>query len=452
MSETALAFLLLYGAGLIAALALRPIYGLYTYIGVFYVHPPSRWWGATLPDLRWSLVAAVITLLALYLHRSTFRPRPPWYSSAIIRIFILYVIWMWLQWPWAPSSSHGNGVILFTKYVLLIYLIYTTIDNERDFYGICFIHVLGCAFFGWLVYMAPDAGRLEGVGGPGVDNANTLGMHLATGLIFASFMLLASKGWARWIIFATIPFILNGIIQTETRGAIVGLLLGSLATVYLKPKEYRRLYYILAILGFFAFLAVANESFTARMETITAATSEEAEWDSSAISRIAIIEAQVEMFADHPMGVGHQGTAYLSRQYLDERWLAGDSGDRASHNTVMSILVDQGLPGILLFIALAFVVCKILRRLKRMDSIGLNGRLGLYRTMVGGSLVTIIGAGMFAQYLKAEVLIWNLVLLAVLWDLARVAAEDQVAEETRSAALPRGNGRTLVPARRKSGR
>jgi hypothetical protein len=437
VSQTALAFLLLYTAGLISALAIRPIYGLYTYIAIFYLDPPSRWWGAALPDLRWSLTASAVTLIALYIHRDKLSAGRQWHRPTIIRVFLIYVLWMWLQWPWAGSPEHGEGVILFTKYAVLIYLMYKLVDNQRDFYGFCLVHVLGCAYFGWLVYMAPSGGRLEGVGGPGVNDANTLGMHLASGLMFASFLMLASKGRIRWFILATIPLILNGIVQTETRGAVVGLFLGGLATLYLKPRAYRRTYYALACLGMLAFVTVANEAFIARMHTLTAATDEQVEWDNSAVSRIAIVKAQLRMFADHPLGAGHQGTAFLSRQYLDERWLASETGDRASHNTIMSVLVDQGLPGIVLISILIISAWRTLKRLKRMDRSGLDGNLALYRTMLGGSLVTILGAGMFAQYLKAEVWIWNIVLLVVLAELAERAV----------AAVPENVAETMYPPR-----
>lgn len=453
MSQTALAFLLFYATGLISALAIRPVYGLYTYIAVFYLHPPSRWWGATMPDLRWSLIAAAITFIAVYLHRDKLIPGRQWYRPTLIRVFLIYVLWMWLQWPWAGSPEHGEGVILFTKYGVLIYLIYKLVDNKRDFYGFCLVHVLGCAYFGWLVYMAPSSGRLEGVGGPGVDDANTLGMHLASGLMFASFLMLASKGWIRWFILVSIPLILNGIIQTETRGVVVGLFLGGLATVYLKPRAYRRTYYVLACLGILAFVTVANEAFIARMHTLTAATDEQAEWDSSAASRVAIVKAQFRMFADHPLGAGHQGTAFLSRQYLDERWLAADSGDRASHNTVMSVLVDQGLPGIVLISVLILSTWGTLRELKRLDRFGLGRDFALYRAMLGGSLVTVLGAGMFAQYLKAEVWIWNIALLVVLAELAaRVvpAAPERAVEIDVSAVkhpAPHSLTRERLPGR-----
>lgn len=418
MSQTALAFLLVVLAGCTLAIFVRPIYGLYTYIAVFYLHPPSRWWGTDLPDLRWSLLVALVTLFAIFVNRSQSVHGERWTQSALIRIVILYTLWMWLQVPWVVSTMHLDGVILYTKYVLLLYLMYTLIEDDDDFAGFCFAHALGCAYLGWLVYLEPGAGRLESVGGPGINNANTLSMHLSTGLIVAGLMTIASKGWTRYAYAIMAPFILNGIIQTETRGALVGLFLAGLATTYLKPKRIRGAYYALGVLGIIAFISLANEAFIARMTTMNAAVSETQQWDNSATSRIEIAKGQLQMFLDYPLGAGHHGTAHLSREYLDPRWLDPTVGRRASHNTIMSVLVDQGVFGIALLLVLIVKSLKTLRKLKGQDNCGLPPNFGVYRAIVGGSLVVVLGAGMFAQFLRAEVLIWSLGLLAILWRMS----------------------------------
>jgi hypothetical protein len=67
MSITALVFVGLYVAGLVAAFR-NPMFGLCAYLWAFYNHPPSRWWGSELPDLRWSLIAAAVTLAAYVIH------------------------------------------------------------------------------------------------------------------------------------------------------------------------------------------------------------------------------------------------------------------------------------------------------------------------------------------------------------------------------------------------
>ncbi len=109
------------------------MFGLVAYFWAFYMDPFSHWWGAYLPDWRWSLVAAIVTLIAtLRLERSAVRPR--WHASWGIRFLIAYVAWMWLQNAWAVNGSyHLEGCILFTKYIVLVYVIYRIVSNEKSF-------------------------------------------------------------------------------------------------------------------------------------------------------------------------------------------------------------------------------------------------------------------------------------------------------------------------------
>lgn len=67
MSITAAVFVLVYVAGLALALW-NPMAGLCAYLWAFYMNPPGNWWGQDLPDLRWSLIAALVTFVAYVLH------------------------------------------------------------------------------------------------------------------------------------------------------------------------------------------------------------------------------------------------------------------------------------------------------------------------------------------------------------------------------------------------
>src|SRR5690606_28545805 len=122
MSLTALAFALVFGSTMLLALFRNPLYGLYAYTAVFYLHPPDRWWGADLPDLRWSLVAAIVTLIAT-IRLPADPERPAWTSYGAARILLMLTAWVWVQNLWALSAEeHLDLSILFTKYVLLFYL------------------------------------------------------------------------------------------------------------------------------------------------------------------------------------------------------------------------------------------------------------------------------------------------------------------------------------------
>lgn len=410
MSLTAIGFVGIYALGLFLAFARHPIFGLFTYLWAFYNHPPARWWGADLPDFRWSLAAALITLIAIAVRGERKLAYPPWYANGGACLIVLYVIWMWIQSVWAVDGSyHLEGCILFTKYVVLFYLIYYIVVDEQTLELFFWGHTIGCFIFGWIAYKTPVAGRLESVGGPGVDDSNLLAIHLTTGLAFAGFMLMAHRGKKRWAVLGTIPFMLNGIILTLSRGAFLGMLAGGSAALYLTPRVHRRLILVLGALALALFFRLANEEFWSRIDTIT---SEESERDTSAQSRVALIPAQWEMAKDYPLGAGHRGNEVLSPQYIPSQFLTG--GKRSAHNTFMAVLVDQGFPGAFLLIILQGWVILTLLHLKSLDRQGLPPSLAVYRAALGTAFAACFVSGQFVNLLKSEVQIWLIALLVVL--------------------------------------
>ena len=115
MSLTSLAFAAVFAAFMALALFPHPLWGLYAYVALFYLHPPSRWWGEMLPDLRWALVAALVTLIgSMRLPRDT--TRPSWISTTPAKLLIAYTAWCAIQMAWALERElHLELTVLFAK-------------------------------------------------------------------------------------------------------------------------------------------------------------------------------------------------------------------------------------------------------------------------------------------------------------------------------------------------
>jgi O-antigen ligase len=135
--------------------------------------------------------------------------------------------------------------------------------------------------------------------------------------------------------------------------------------------------------------------------------------EKSAESRLVIAAAQLRMFADYPMGVGHRGTVALSRQYIPEEYLAKDAGvaeenrQRSSHNMFLSVLVEQGVIGVVIYFSLLVAAFhRVLKQRSAVTATDEQKRVSMLAAGVGGALVTVLLAGQFADYLRAEVLAW----------------------------------------------
>lgn len=349
------------------------------------------------------------------------RKGPAWHENWGVRILIGYASWMWIQTFWAVNvTQHIEGCILFTKYVVLFYIIYKVLSDLKTFELFSIAHITGCFIFGWIAYTSTVAGRLDSVGGPGMDDANILAMHQITGAAFAGFLFLALKGRWRWLAFSAIPFILNTIILTGSRGALIGMAGAAMAALVLSPRRQRWVIHGAMALGLVLFLWLSHDMFWARMETIKV--TEESEMEASARSRIELIRYGLKMAADYPWGAGYRGHRALSAKYLPEYLLTVNQEGRAvrsAHNTFMAVLVEQGIPGSLLFISLQCWIWITLFKLKSSLKRNQNNILSCYIAATGTSLMAVFVCSQFISAMNAEVQFWLIALLAVLIKLEK---------------------------------
>lgn len=437
MSLTAIVFLLCFAIGLGMALFRHPIFGLYTYIAVFYLDAPNRWWGHGLPDLRWSLLAAIITAIAMTRLKAN-PARTPWYRTFPAAFLIAYTTWLWIQSPWALDTElHRECAIMYTKFIIVYYMIYRLIDTPVLTADFLLAHVLGCMYLG-LIALSTGApgGRLDGVGGPGIDDSNTLGMHAGTAAVAGAMLIFAMRGWRRSAALAAVPLILNMVVLTGSRGAFLSLFMGGVTIFLLRPRENTRLFYSLAIIGVLAFGYVASDAFWERMQTIESAVKQDENIDNSAEGRILQMKAGLVMFRQHPLGVGHRGFAVLSSAYLDPIYL-DKTGARSSHNTFITTLVEQGAPGAIMFLMLVMWVlksCLHARQWSRAKRPLLE--VSVVAATCAGLVVVFVG-GQFADFLKAEIQVWLLALLAGLRLIPAGAREIQAALVTNRIPFSR---------------
>jgi hypothetical protein len=342
------------------------------------------------------------------------------FGNVPMMVLLAFVTYMWLQTAWAANVSyHIEGAILFTKYAILYAILFKLLTNVPMLEGFAWSHIIGCLAWGWEAYGREVRGRFEIVLGPGIDDSNVIGFHMITGLAFAGFMFISLGGWKRWVALLPIPFMLNLLILTASRGAVLGLVVAGATAAWLGPRAHRTKLLGCGVLAIPLFFMLAqSELFWERTGTISVG--EKAERDMSSLARIAAAEGEWRMFLDNP----------LSARYIAAEFLTG--GRRSAHNTTMAVLADHGVPGILLYVVLHGWVFFTLWKLKRLDKQGLPAILGSYRAAIGAGLVATLVCGLFVNLLKAEVAVWLIGMLVVVEALSRQA----IAEAASVAAAP----------------
>lgn len=431
MALTSLAFLAVFAVGCLLALVRGPFVGLLLYVTVFYLSPPDRWWGASLPDLRWSLLAAAVTAVAALMHPRT-ASRVPLFRHGFMTGLVVFLAWLIVQLPWVLSLDLQIELLaLYAKYLVLLWLMYVVLDSERRVKLFLWAHVLGCGYLGWLAFERYVGGRFEGIGGPGIGEANSLALHMVTGVLAAAALLLAGRWWQRGALIGVLPFIVNTIVATMSRSAFVAAAIGGGIFNILAPVRHRNLVRVLSLLALVLFLMLTNPFFWSRMETLTVA-GQEVEGVDTGQSRLVLIAAQWRMFQSRPAGCGHRCTAILSPSYLEAKYLSrqgrGENAARSSHNTLMTMLVEHGVPGFFFYVlGMYWMFRRILDLWKTY-----RYRETFFATLlpaVAATLAAITVGDMFVDYLKFEARIWFIGILLVMLNLSH---ERQQTDEART--------------------
>lgn len=441
---TPLFFMFGFGLGIVLTFVRHPIYGLYTYMFTFYMAPSYTWWGDEIPDLRYLFVAAAVAVIgSLRLPKDTERAK--WHATTPARLFILFVLYNWLEIFWAINPDlQLKGATLYSKHLVSFYLMYRFANSLEHVNGIAFWHVVGCAWFGYRAFAA-GGGRLEDVGGA-VAGSNELGVHVATGLLFGGILLLGLQGIRRLALLGSLPLVVNCMVLTISRGAFLGLFSGGIAGYFSVPKVLKRKYAMCGVLGLLLFGILAHEQLIERFTaTYVGLVSEQKELDDSAAGRVDIAKAGFQMGLDYPFGAGHKATAILSPYYMDGELLS-EEGLRSAHNTSAAVIAEQGFPGLALYYLTILWVLRTMFRTRRLTGSPELEGVGRCIAFTASSLVAIYVSGNFSNNIDLETQYWCLGLLASLTEMYRAMTARQEAPAPLEHAAAGGRG--PVPAGR----
>ncbi len=442
MSIRALIWLTGFFGGALLAVSIHPIYGLAIYFLDYYSHPPLRWWGKGVPDLRWSLLAAAVLFLAYNVRRSailydlrvTTFPQTKWFLA-----FLGYA-WLITLSPLAvwKAQSYQMAIIL-TKYYVLYCLIIKTASDPKHFRLLLAFQLFGLMEWGWGAFENPkrEAGRLVGIGGADTLNDNFTAAHLLALLPLLGVGLLVGKRWEKITCVLMAPFLMNLFILCNSRGAFLAALGMSGLALWITRGALRwKIVGAMALAGLL-FLRLVDPVFFERQGTTTSY-----EDDGSAMERVVSWDGALYLLQDHPFGAGGAAFKKLSPTYIPEVVRNHDGDLRSVHNTVFQLTSDWGIPGFILYVGFIGSLYRELAYIRRRapDTPG-GQRLALECLAITLGMTGTLIAGLFSDRLYGEVIYW----LAAFTALARhvYQVELKVAEETAN-----GNGGTDVRDRK----
>jgi probable O-glycosylation ligase (exosortase A-associated) len=428
MSTTAMAWLAAFGIGCFAALS-RPFVAMVLYLLEYYEHPPLRWWGNHLPDLRWSLITSAVLLIA-----NLGKWRNPFSSEVTgnppTRWLYLFLVVAAFVTPFAVSVNLSLHYLAdIAKLTLLYSLIILSVRTRTQFRIFLLVMIVGGFLWGFDAWLDPHrtGGRLRSIGGPDSFNDNSAAAHLLPLLpIIPVFLWKAKTWWWRVACLVASPFIVNTIILCNSRGATVAVGVMGVAALVLARGRVRLLVLAIAVAGGVAAAFLVDRPFIERQ--LTTADYEE---DGSAMGRIDAWKGALHLMADHPWGTGGGGFDVLSPIYIPLIVEAHGGEERAVHNTYLWVGSDWGFVGLFFFMMFIFTTLRELHRLGRRSRDELL-YLECFTLQIG--FIGFLVAAFFINRPYAEMLYWIAGLTGALRNIQRREAETAVTAATREAA------------------
>ena len=404
----------------ISATFITPFAGVISCIEAYLMNPSAL----AMPDggYRYQLFASLALLASLLMHW-----QPP-VAEVGREKWLLRMLWTFIAvaassalWAEVNPSMAIESVYELFKTVLLVAVMVRLIRTERQMAAVVtamiigawhagFMHVLGIRL-GWVpTSLAKDIGVLS--------DPQTGVMILFVPLVIL--MAIFGTKLQRILSWLAIPFVLDSIVGTYERTGVVAIAFEcALILLYLPRRIVFRLLPALAVAGGLFFFRFTPADYWEKMATVLNPHEE-----ASANSRFVINRASVQMFMDHPLGVGYRNYMYVSPRYLGNELLTDVGGERlrSPHNSYFEILCDTGIEGFVVWIAVFIGAVLVLRSVRRRENSGNITPLQAYAIAFEIGLFGWAIGGWTQDYQEVDPAYWFVGFAVVLIRLRRQAA------------------------------
>ncbi|GAB4368350.1 MAG: hypothetical protein Kow0042_09440 [Calditrichia bacterium] len=385
MSITTIVFMTVYLIGIVLTLY-HPMYGVLMYFFEWHNHPPYWWWGKNLPDPRWSLLIAALTVVSLILNRKKLRVFEDFNYQPLIWLILIVINSYMVSFLFAldPSESLRKSEVLLKlaiNYFLMIYII----RNPREYSWIIFIIIACVANFGRVAW-EQGSNRDLGVIAPGATSGNLIASYMMTIVPFYATAFLLGNRWMKLFTIIAVPFVLNALILENSRGTILGLFSMAVVAPFLVKGKLRLRLIIGLVFAAIIFLQLTNQQFWERQSTTT-----HYKEDSGANTRFILWKGAYNFLKDHPFGGGGDSFIMVADQYCPElREKFMEHGNRTVHNTYLNTATDWGYAGLILFLGFLIHSIVLMRRVKR--DAKYSPDFNFYNIQAVGLLLAMTGA------------------------------------------------------------
>ena len=366
---------------------------------IYFLYPEAYIWG--IKEYRIVFILNIVLALFLFLNKEFVSP----FQDKLSRYFFFFFVSVLLSAFAAKGSKELSldYAFLFFKVYLFWILLRSCLRSEYNikfFYWVSLLSITVLSGWGIEQYLRGNI-RLEGFGGGQIVGSNQIAAAMVWAVPIAFFFIIKHKGNLRLLCAFCLIILLGGIVCTQSRQAIVALVL--CLPFYFKYVKNKAALILGGLLLAILAVTFVPPEFYQRMETI-----QSYEEDASAQGRLEQWRGAYRMFLDYPLlGVGGKNYYNLAHNYVEY--------PRVTHNTYFQILAEEGFVGISLFLVL--MVTAILRANKLMKQ-SITGEKSqnvfYYAAIAQMNLIGLLVICLFQNKAEHEFLYWPIAVIAAL--------------------------------------
>jgi hypothetical protein len=307
-----------------------------------------------------------------------------------IKLLLLLFLQFCLCIPFAIWRGGSFQVVFgdIAKVFVIAIVMFTCVNRLRRLRVLFQIQTLSVFFitvFSLLLHRQDQYGRLTGAIGGVFENPNDLAISLAVTVPLCFILLWESKNIvARGVWLIVLGTLTYGVVQTFSRSGFLALATGLGTCIFLFRKSIRKSSVLvltgIVVLG--TLMVAFTPRYRIRLESIIF--QNQLDETGSALERRELAAKSFEVAIAHPLfGVGPGNFTILSGDW------------HVSHNTFLQLSADDGIPALLIFVALLVCVYRKLRLINRNKSSG--PQLQTYALGLRAMLLAYVMAGVFAD-------------------------------------------------------
>lgn len=329
-----------FGFAIVATLK-APHVGALLWAWLSIMNPHRYSWGWTY-SLPLAMIAALVTLLSMAMHKDQLKPVP---SLPVVWAWLAFFLWMSLTTAAAFYVDESfDQLVKVSKIIFMMFVTMVVTVDKKQIQWLIWVYALSLGLLGlksgFFTLITGGGQRVWGPPGSYIEGNNEIGLAFVVVIPVLYYLTFQTqRTWLKYTVWGCAAAAAIATFGTQSRGAFLAI---AAMSGFLWLKSDRKLVMgILLLAAGLTILAFMPESWHSRMDTIKTYQD-----DASAMGRINAWMTAFNIAADNFLGGGFE----IYKAALFARYAPNPDMVNAAHSIYFQVLGEHGFVGLLFYL------------------------------------------------------------------------------------------------------